>query len=43
MASPPVVNRPVEHRSLALLEHLARRMRVRSEAVLAPLGLRPRR
>jgi len=42
MASPPVVNRPVEHRSLALLEHLARRMRVRSEAVLAPLGLRPR-
>jgi DNA-binding MarR family transcriptional regulator len=42
MVSPPVVNQPVEHRSGALLEHLARRMRVRSEAVLAPLGLRPR-
>jgi DNA-binding MarR family transcriptional regulator len=26
----------------ALLDHLARRMRLRSEAVLAPLGLRPR-
>jgi DNA-binding MarR family transcriptional regulator len=36
-----VVNQPV-HRVGALLEHLARRMRVRSEAVLAPLGLRPR-
>jgi MarR family transcriptional regulator, lower aerobic nicotinate degradation pathway regulator len=37
----PVVNQPV-HRAGALLDHLARRMRVRSEAVLAPLGLRPR-
>src|SRR5258705_1841440 len=42
MVSPPVVNQPVEHRSIALLEHLARRMRVRAEAVLTPLGLRPR-
>jgi DNA-binding MarR family transcriptional regulator len=30
------------HRSGALLDHLARRMRLRTEAVLAPLGLRPR-
>jgi DNA-binding MarR family transcriptional regulator len=30
------------HHSGALLDHLARRMRLRSEAVLAPLGLRPR-
>lgn len=29
-------------RSGALLEYLARRMRLRSESVLAPLGLRPR-
>jgi DNA-binding MarR family transcriptional regulator len=36
-----VVNPPT-HRSGALLDHLARRMRLRSEAVLAPLGLRPR-
>jgi DNA-binding MarR family transcriptional regulator len=41
MVSLPVVDQPV-HRSGALLDHLARRMRVRSEAVLAPLGLRPR-
>jgi MarR family transcriptional regulator, lower aerobic nicotinate degradation pathway regulator len=41
MGSQPVVNQPV-HRAGALLDHLARRMRVRSEAVLAPLGLRPR-
>src|SRR6202021_85751 len=41
MASQPVVSQPV-HRSGALLDHLARRMRLRSEAVLAPLGLRPR-
>jgi MarR family transcriptional regulator, lower aerobic nicotinate degradation pathway regulator len=41
MALSPVVNRPA-HRSGALLDHLARRMRLRSEAVLAPLGLRPR-
>ncbi|RKN40989.1 MarR family winged helix-turn-helix transcriptional regulator [Micromonospora endolithica] len=31
-----------EHRSGALLEHLARRMRLRSESLLTPLGLRPR-
>ena len=30
------------HRSGALLDHLARRMRLRAEGVLAPLGLRPR-
>ncbi|MEU7926339.1 MarR family winged helix-turn-helix transcriptional regulator [Micromonospora sp. NPDC049801] len=33
---------PSEHRSGALLDHLARRMRLRAESVLAPLGLRPR-
>lgn len=31
-----------ERRSGALLQHLARRMRLRSESLLAPLGLRPR-
>lgn len=31
-----------ERRSGPLLQHLARRMRLRSESVLAPLGLRPR-
>jgi DNA-binding MarR family transcriptional regulator len=36
-----VVTQPA-HRSGALLDHLARRMRLRAEAVLAPLGLRPR-
>jgi DNA-binding MarR family transcriptional regulator len=41
VASLPVVNQPV-HRSGALLDHLARRMRLRAESVLAPLGLRPR-
>jgi DNA-binding MarR family transcriptional regulator len=41
MGSVPVVDQPV-HRAGALLDHLARRVRVRSEAVLAPLGLRPR-
>jgi DNA-binding MarR family transcriptional regulator len=40
MASSPV-NQPV-HRSAALLDHLARRMRLRGESVLAELGLRPR-
>jgi DNA-binding MarR family transcriptional regulator len=30
------------HRSSALLDHLARRVRVRTELALAPLGLRPR-
>src|ERR1700733_6953540 len=41
MASHPMVSQPV-HRSGALLDHLARRMRLRAESVLAPLGLRPR-
>jgi DNA-binding MarR family transcriptional regulator len=36
-----MVNQPV-HRSGALLDHVARRMRLRTEAVLAPVGLRPR-
>ncbi|MEV4655171.1 MarR family winged helix-turn-helix transcriptional regulator [Micromonospora sp. NPDC049301] len=40
MPAPPLG--PSEHRSGALLDHLARRMRLRSESVLAPLGLRPR-
>jgi MarR family transcriptional regulator, lower aerobic nicotinate degradation pathway regulator len=37
----PVVDQPV-HRSGALLDHLARHIRRKSEAVLAPLGLRTR-
>src|SRR5207248_11474822 len=37
----PVVDQPL-HRSGALLDHLARRMRLCAESVLAPLGLRPR-
>jgi DNA-binding MarR family transcriptional regulator len=37
----PVINQP-PHRSGALLDHLARRIRLRAESVLAPLGLRPR-
>ncbi len=41
MALLPVVNQQAHH-SGALLDHLARRMRLRAEAVLAPLGLRPR-
>lgn len=41
MASLPVVDQP-PHRAGALLDHLARRIRLRSESVLAPLGLRPR-
>src|SRR6202035_1064894 len=41
MTRPPVVNQPAHHPG-ALLHHLARRMRLRTEAVLAPLGLRPR-
>ncbi|MEV4540748.1 MarR family winged helix-turn-helix transcriptional regulator [Micromonospora echinaurantiaca] len=40
MSAPSV--RQSERRSGALLEYLARRMRLRSESVLAPLGLRPR-
>jgi MarR family transcriptional regulator, lower aerobic nicotinate degradation pathway regulator len=41
VVSLPAVNQPV-HRSSALLDHLARRIRLRSESALAPLGLRPR-
>lgn len=41
MAVLPLINRSAHH-SGALLDHLARRLRLRSEAVLAPLGLRPR-
>jgi DNA-binding MarR family transcriptional regulator len=40
MAQPTVINQQAH--SGALLDHLARRMRLRAEAVLAPLGLRPR-
>jgi DNA-binding MarR family transcriptional regulator len=36
-----VADRPV-HRTGALLDHLARRMRLRAESVLAPFGLRQR-
>lgn len=32
----------VRHRSSALIDHLARLMRLRAESALAPLGLRPR-
>src|SRR4051794_6217520 len=41
MASLPVLNQP-PRRSSALLDNLARRMRMHAEGVLAPLGLRPR-
>lgn len=41
MASLPLIDRPPHH-SGALLDHLARTMRRRAEAVLAPMGLRPR-
>jgi DNA-binding MarR family transcriptional regulator len=41
MARLPVVRQPAHHPG-ALLHHLARRLRLRTEAVLAPLGLRPR-
>jgi DNA-binding MarR family transcriptional regulator len=41
MTSQPVLSQPV-HRSGALLDHLARRVRLRAESVLAPLRLRPR-
>jgi MarR family transcriptional regulator, lower aerobic nicotinate degradation pathway regulator len=36
-----VVNQPT-HRTAALLDYLARRMRLRAESALAPLGLRSR-
>lgn len=41
MASLPVLNQP-PRRSGALLDNLARRMRLHAEGVLTPLGLRPR-
>lgn len=41
MAELPVITPPARHPG-ALIDHLARRMRQRAEAVLAPLGLRPR-
>src|SRR3984885_1709144 len=41
MAVQPEVTQTAQH-SGALLDHLARRMRLRAEAVLAPLDLRPR-
>ena len=41
MAPLPVVNQTAHHPG-ALLDHLARRMRLRAEAVLAPMGLRSR-
>jgi DNA-binding MarR family transcriptional regulator len=41
MAQLSVVNQSAHHPG-ALIDHLARRMRLRAEAVLAPLGLRPR-
>ena len=41
MAQPLVVNQTAHHPG-ALLDHLARRMRLRAEAVLTPFGLRPR-
>jgi len=37
----PVINQPA-HRTAALLDYLARRMRLRAESALAPLGLRSR-
>jgi DNA-binding MarR family transcriptional regulator len=40
MTSLPVIQ--PTHRSAALLDHLARRMRLRAESTLAPFGLRPR-
>lgn len=41
MSQLPVIAQPIP-RSAALLDHLARRMRLRTEGVLAPLHLRPR-
>ena len=41
MAELPVTTSPAHHPG-ALIDYLARRMRQRAEAVLAPLGLRPR-
>jgi MarR family transcriptional regulator, lower aerobic nicotinate degradation pathway regulator len=41
MAHLHVINQPAHHPG-ALIDHLARRIRQRAEAVLAPLALRPR-
>ncbi|KAB8194602.1 MarR family transcriptional regulator [Nonomuraea phyllanthi] len=41
MTSPPAADQS-QCRSGPLLDHLARRIRMRSESVLGPLGLRPR-
>src|SRR5258708_29130516 len=41
MAQLPVLNQQAHHPG-ALIDHLGRRMRLRAEAVLAPLDLRPR-
>jgi DNA-binding MarR family transcriptional regulator len=37
-----IASNPANHRSSALLDHLARLSRVRAESALTPLGLRPR-
>jgi DNA-binding MarR family transcriptional regulator len=37
-----ITSQAAAHRSSALLDHLARRTRLRAETALAPLGLRPR-
>ena len=42
IASLPVIQPKPTHRSAALIDHLARRMRLRAESAIAPLGLRPR-
>jgi DNA-binding MarR family transcriptional regulator len=41
VSSLPVISQPA-HRCAALIDHLARRMRMAAETVLTPLGLRPR-
>jgi DNA-binding MarR family transcriptional regulator len=41
MAQLPVVNQSAHHPGV-LIDHLARKMRLRAQAALAPLGLRPR-
>jgi MarR family transcriptional regulator, lower aerobic nicotinate degradation pathway regulator len=42
IASLPVIQPKPTHRSAALIDHLARRMRLRAESAIAPFGLRPR-
>jgi DNA-binding MarR family transcriptional regulator len=41
-AAPTIATSACAHRSSALLDHLARLMRLRAESALEPLGLRPR-